>query len=76
MNCKNYWGNLNWQEAVHNEDQSEGTLSVQSNDCWSSEKALLTSYDINIVMTTRKRMKKLCNLIPKHKLFKNQNFKS
>ena len=41
MNCKNYWGNLNWQEAVHNEDQSEGTLSVQSNDCQSSEKSLI-----------------------------------
>ena len=50
--------NLNWQEAVHNEQQANvGTLSVQSNDCQSSEKTLLTICDIDMVMKTRKTYK-------------------
>ena len=52
-------GNVNCQEAVHNEQQANvGTLSVQSNDCRSSEKTLLTSYDIDMVKKTRKMYEK------------------
>ena len=52
-------GNVNCQEAVHNEQQANvGTLSVQSNDCRSSEKTLLTSYDIDMVKKTRKTYEK------------------
>ena len=40
---------------MHNEEQANvGTLSVQSNDCQSSEQTLLTSYDIDMVIKTRK----------------------
>ena len=52
-------GNFNWQEIVHNEQQANvSTLSVQSNDCQSSEETLLTSYDIDMVMKTRKTYEK------------------
>ena len=47
---------------MHNEEQANvSTLSVQSNDCQSSEQTLLTSYDIDMVMKTRKTYEK--NLI-------------
>ena len=72
-------GNLNCQEAVYNEQQANvGTLSVQSNDCQSSQKNLLASYDIDMVMKTRKsnKKKKSYNGVPKHKFLKNQDFKS
>ena len=71
-------GNLNWQEAVHNEKQENlDTLSVQSNIFQSSEKTLLTSYDIDIVIKTRENVwKKSYNWVPKHKFLKNQDFKS
>ena len=40
---------------MHNEEQANvGTLSVKSNDCQSSEQTLLTSYDIDMVIKTRK----------------------
>ena len=52
-------GNLNWQEIVHNEQQANvGTLSVQSNDCQSSEQTLFTRYDIDTLMKTRKTYEK------------------
>ena len=35
-----------------------GTLSVQSNDCHSSEQTLLASHDIDMLMKTRKTYKK------------------
>ena len=44
---------------MHNEQQANvSTLSVQSNDCQSSEETLLTSYDIDMVMKTRKTYEK------------------
>ena len=44
---------------MHNEQQANGgTLSVQSNGCQSSEKTLLTGYDIDIVMKTKKTYEK------------------
>ena len=53
-------GNLNWQEAVQDEQEaSVGTLSVQSNDCQSSKKNPIASYDIDMVMKTRKTDKKI-----------------
>ena len=71
------WGNLNWQERLHDEQQGKvGTLSVQSNDCHSSEQTLLTSYDIDMLMKTRKTYKKSHTWVPKHKFLKNQDFKS
>ena len=52
-------GNLNWQETVYNEQKANvGAPSVQSNDCQSFEQILLTSYDIDMVMKTRKTYQK------------------
>ena len=69
--------NLNWQERLHDEQQvNVGTLSVQSNDCHSSEQILLTSYDIDMLMKTRKTYKKSHNWVPEHKFLKNLNFLS
>ena len=68
---------MNWQERLHDEQQGKvGTLSVQSNDCHSSEQTLLTSYDIDMLMKTRKTYKKCHTWVPKHKFLKNQDFKS
>ena len=40
---------------MHNEQQATvGTLSLQSNDCQSSEQTPLTSYGIDMLMKTRK----------------------
>ena len=45
---------------MHNKEQENvGTLSVQSNDCQSSEQTLLTSYDIDMIMKTRKSNEKI-----------------
>ena len=44
---------------MHNEQQADvGNLSVQSNVCQNSEQTLLTSYDIDMVMKTRKTYEK------------------
>ena len=52
-------GNLNWQDAVHYEQHANVfTLSVQSNDCQSTEKTLLTSFDIEMVMKSGKTYEK------------------
>ena len=48
-------GNSSWQEIVHNEQQvNVGILSVQPNDCQSSEQTLLITYDIDMLMKTIK----------------------
>ena len=45
---------------MHNEQQANvGTLSAQSKDCQSSEQTLLTSYDIDMLMKTRKMYEKI-----------------
>ena len=44
---------------MHNEQHANvGTLSVQSNDCQRSEQTLLTSYDMDMLMKTRKTYEK------------------
>ena len=44
---------------MHNEQQTNvGAVSAQSNDCQSSEQTLLTSYDMDTLMKTRKTYKK------------------
>ena len=44
---------------MHNEQQTNvGTLSAQSNDRQSSEQTLLTNYDMNMLMKTRKTYEK------------------
>ena len=44
---------------MHNEQQANvGTLSAQSNDCQSSEQTLLTSYDMDMLIKTRKTYEK------------------
>ena len=44
---------------MHNEQQANvGILSAQSNDCQSSEQTLLTSYDMDMLMKTRKTYEK------------------
>ena len=51
---------MNWQETVYNEEKTNvGAPSVQSNDCQSFEQILLTSYDIDMVMKTRKTYQKI-----------------
>ena len=45
---------------MHDEQEaSVGTLSIQSNDCQSSKKNPIASYDIDMVMKTRKTDKKI-----------------
>ena len=54
---KRFFNSGNWScwEFVHNEQQATvGTLSLQSNDCQSSEQTPLTSYGIDMLMKTRK----------------------
>ena len=44
---------------MHNEKKvNVGTLSVQSNDCQSSEQTLLTIYNIDMLMKARKTYEK------------------
>ena len=63
---------------MHNEQQPNvGPLSVQSNDYQSSEQTLLTTYDIDMLIKTRKTYeKKSYNWVTKNKFLKKKDFKS